>query len=123
MADPDPTIANVPQPVAIAVAPNGGRRSKADHPALPVTAKEIAATASACLEAGASMIHTHIRGRDGSHLLDADAYRSTIAAIRAAVGDRLVVQITSEALGIYKSAEQMAVVRDVRPEAVSLALR
>ena len=111
------------QPVAIAVAPNGGRRTKADHPALPVTTKEIAATAAACLEAGACMIHAHIRDQQGGHLLDVGAYKATIAAVRAAVGDRLVVQITSEALGIYKSADQMAVVRDVRPEAVSLALR
>jgi uncharacterized protein (DUF849 family) len=110
-------------PVAIAVAPNGGRRTKADHPALPMTPHELAATAAACLEAGASMIHAHVRDPDGGHLLDADAYRAAIAAIRAAVGDRLVIQITSEALGIYSPVEQMAVVRQVRPEAVSLALR
>jgi uncharacterized protein (DUF849 family) len=117
---PDP---NVAAPVAIAVAPNGGRRTKADHPKLPMTADELAATAAGCLEAGASMIHAHVRDRDGGHLLDADAYCAAIAAIRAAVGDRLVIQITSEALGIYSPAEQMAVVRQVRPEAVSLALR
>jgi 3-keto-5-aminohexanoate cleavage enzyme len=110
-------------PVAIAVAPNGGRRGKSDHPALPVTIGEIAMTASACLDAGASMIHAHIRDREGGHLLDAETYRAAIAAIRGAVGDRLVIQVTSEALGIYRAAEQMAVVRDVRPEAVSLALR
>ena len=69
------------------------------------------------------MIHAHVRDRDGGHLLDADAYRAAIAAIRAAVRDRLVIQITSEALGIYSPAEQMEVVRQVRPEAVSLALR
>ena len=110
-------------PVAIAVAPNGGRRTKADHPAIPLTAEEIAATAAGCLDAGASMIHVHVRARDGRHLLDGDAYRSAMASIRGAAGDRIVVQITSEALGIYRSQEQMAVVRDVRPEAVSLALR
>jgi uncharacterized protein (DUF849 family) len=114
---------NVAAPVAIAVAPNGGRRTKADHPALPLTANELAATAAACLEAGASMIHAHVRDRDGGHLLDGEAYRAAIAAIRATLGDRLVIQITSEALGIYSPAEQMAVVRQVRPEAVSLALR
>jgi 3-keto-5-aminohexanoate cleavage enzyme len=110
-------------PVAIAVAPNGGRRTKADHPALPVSAAEIAATAAASCEAGACMIHVHVRDRKGGHLLDAEAYRAAIAAIRAEVADRMVVQITSEALGIYRSQEQMAVVRGVRPEAVSLALR
>lgn len=110
-------------PVAIAVAPNGGRRTKADHPALPVTVDEIAATAAACREAGACMIHVHVRDRNGGHLLDAEVYHATIAAIRAAVADQMVVQITSEALGIYRPDEQMAVVRGVRPEAVSLALR
>jgi 3-keto-5-aminohexanoate cleavage enzyme len=119
---------NVPRqvdlaPAAIAVAPNGGRRTKADHPALPLTPDELAATAAACLGAGACMIHVHVRDRNGRHLLDAEAYRAAIASIRATVGDRLVIQITSEALGIYKPAEQMDVVRKVRPEAVSLALR
>jgi 3-keto-5-aminohexanoate cleavage enzyme len=110
-------------PVAIAVAPNGGRRTQTDHPALPITPDELANVASVCLDAGAAMIHVHVRDRDGRHLLDADAYRATIAAIKARVGARLVIQITSEALGIYAPAQQMRVVREVRPEAVSLALR
>lgn len=108
---------------AIVVAPNGGRRTKADHPAIPLTAAELAETAASCLDAGASMIHVHVRDRDGGHLLDANAYREAIVSIRSKVGDGLVIQITSEALGIYSPAEQMAVVKQVKPEAVSLALR
>lgn len=111
------------RPLAVAVAPNGGRRLKADHPAIPLTAGELARCAAECLNAGAAMIHVHVRKPDGSHLLDADAYRAAIDAIRAEVGQRLVLQITSEALGLYSPAEQRAVVRAVRPEAVSLALR
>lgn len=112
-----------PQPVAITVAPNGGRRIKADHPAIPLTPQELARTAAECLDAGAAMIHAHVRKADGTHLLDAGAYRDTIAAIHGVVGDRMVTQITSEALGIYTPAEQRSVVREVKPEAVSLALR
>ncbi|TIX74974.1 MAG: 3-keto-5-aminohexanoate cleavage protein, partial [Mesorhizobium sp.] len=67
--------------------------------------------AAACLEAGAAMIHAHVRDRDGRHLLDAHAYRETTKAIRDAVGERLIIQITSEAVGRYQPAEQMAVVR------------
>ncbi|HDZ73877.1 MAG TPA: 3-keto-5-aminohexanoate cleavage protein [Aurantimonas coralicida] len=115
--------ASFPQPVVIAVAPNGGRRIKADHPAIPLTPQELANTAAECLDAGAAMIHAHVRKPDGTHLLDADAYRDAIAAIRGTVGDRMVIQITSEALGIYTPAEQRSVVREVKPEAVSLALR
>lgn len=110
-------------PVAIAVAPNGGRKVKADHPAVPLTAAELAVTSAHCLASGAAMIHAHVRDADGSHLLDADAYRDAIAAIRSAVGDRLVIQITSEALGKYTPAQQRAVVQAVKPEAASLALR
>jgi len=109
--------------VTLAVAPNGGRRTKADHPAMPLSPDELARTAAECEQAGAAMIHVHVRDADGGHLLDADAYRAATTAIREAVGDRLVIQITTEALGIYAPAERMAVVKDVRPEAASLALR
>ncbi len=109
--------------VTIAVAPNGGRKTKAHHPQLPMTAEELARAAAECREAGAAMIHMHGRGADGAHLLDAAAYRAATAAVSAAVGDRLVAQITTESMGLYKPAEQMAVVAETNPEAVSLALR
>jgi uncharacterized protein (DUF849 family) len=110
-------------PVALAVAPNGGRRTKVDHPAIPLTISELARVAAESREAGAAMIHAHIRDAQGRHLLDAAAYREAIAAIRRAVGDQLVIQITSEAIGMYQPGEQMAVIKAVRPEAVSLGLR
>jgi uncharacterized protein (DUF849 family) len=106
----------------IAVAPNGGRRTHADHPALPVTAEALAETARDCLRAGAAMIHDHVRDAEQRHVLDAVLYRDAIAAIRRAVGDDLVVQITTESVGRYSPAEQMAVVRAARPEAVSVAM-
>ncbi len=109
--------------VAIAVAPNGGRHTRADHPTIPLTAGELARCAAECRDAGASMIHVHVRDAAGGHLLDAGAYREAIAAIRAEVGDRLLVQITTESLGLYGPDEQSAVLKAVRPEAASLALR
>jgi uncharacterized protein (DUF849 family) len=109
-------------PLILAVAPNGARKTRADHPAVPITPAEIAATAAACLEAGAAMIHLHVRDREGRHTLDVEAYRAAIEAVRRAVGERLVVQVTSEAVGRYTAEEQMAMVRQLRPEAVSLAL-
>jgi uncharacterized protein (DUF849 family) len=110
-------------PTAIAVAPNGGRRTKADHPAVPLTASELARTAAECVSAGCAMIHLHVRGADDRHVLDPEAYADATAAIRREIGDRLVVQITSESLGLYSPEIQMAMTRAVRPEAVSLALR
>ncbi len=112
-----------PHDVMIMVAPNGARRTKADHPALPMTAGEIADEARACKDAGASAIHMHVRGDDGAHLLDAARYHVASEAVRAVAGTGLVVQITTEAVGIYQADEQMQVVRDVVPEAVSMAVR
>lgn len=112
-----------PAPIVMAVAPNGGRRTKQDHPALPLTAAELARAAAACGEAGAAMVHLHVRDAAGRHLLEAAAYQAALAAVRAAVGDRVFLQISSESLGAYRPAEQMAVVRAVRPEGVSLGLR
>ncbi|MGW9062615.1 3-keto-5-aminohexanoate cleavage protein [Achromobacter animicus] len=109
--------------VIITVAPNGAYKKAADHPAVPLTADALAAEARACLDAGAAMMHMHVRKPDGSHLLDAQAYRDALAAVQRAVGDELLVQVTSEAAGVYQAAEQIAMVRELQPEAVSIGLR
>ncbi|SDG72752.1 3-keto-5-aminohexanoate cleavage protein [Roseospirillum parvum] len=108
--------------LTVAVAPNGARRGLEDHPAIPLTPAGLAEVAGACLRAGAAMLHLHVRDREGRHLLDAEAYLEAIRAVRRVVGDEMVLQITTEAVGMYQRAAQMAVVRGVRPEAVSLAL-
>lgn len=113
----------VTQPIAIAVAPNGARKTHADHPALPITPDELAACARQCVDAGAAMLHLHVRRPDGTHSLEPGDYRPAIAAVRHAVGDALVIQITTEAVGIYTPEQQMASVRALQPEAISAALR
>ncbi len=110
-------------PFIVMCAPNGARRSQDDHARLPISADELGDCARQILDAGASMIHVHVRDDAGGHSLDADRYRAAIAAIRAQVGDGLVIQITTESCGRYSSAEQMQLVRDLRPEAVSVAMR
>ena len=110
-------------PLVIAVAPNGARKTKADHPALPMTPQEIADTGRRCADAGASMMHLHVRDAAGGHSLSPKLYKEATAALRGEVGDRLVIQITSEAVGRYAPEQQMEMVRELKPEAVSLAIR
>jgi len=117
------TANDIDAPLILAVAPTGARKTRADHPAIPITPDEIARDAARCREAGAAMIHLHVRDADNKHSLDADAYARATAAIRREVGDGLIVQMTTEAVGIYTPAEQMAAVRAVRPEAASMAVR
>ncbi len=109
--------------VIIMSAPNGARRSREDHPALPITAEQLAAEAAQLLEQQVAVLHLHVRDRQGGHTLDPEIYRQAIASIRAAVGNELIIQVTSEAVGIYTRQQQMEMVRTLRPEAVSLALR
>jgi 3-keto-5-aminohexanoate cleavage enzyme len=115
--------ASIATPCLMTIAPNGARRGYDDHPAIPLTPGELARDARACLGAGAAMMHLHVREPDGRHLLDAGAYREALAAIREAVGDAMVLQVTSEAGGRYRPAEQRRVIAELQPEAVSLAIR
>lgn len=110
-------------PLILSVAPNGARKTHADHPALPIAPEELALCAARCRHAGAAMIHLHVRDAEGGHTLDVGRYREAIAAIRGEVGEGIVIQVTSEAVGRYTAAEQMAMVVELQPEAVSLAIR
>ena len=111
------------RPVIVAVAPNGARRTKADHPALPITAQDLGLAAARCREAGAAMIHLHVRDDEGRHSLDVARYRGAIAAVRREAGPEMICQVTTESVGRYGPAQQMAAVRELAPDAFSVALR
>lgn len=104
------------------VAPNGARRSKSDHPALPISDEDIIQTAIACGKAGADGIHVHIRDADGKHEIDAGHYRAVLAQLREAVPE-MYLQVTSESADRYTGDEQRAIMRDLTPSHVSVALR
>lgn len=110
-------------PFIIMSAPNGARRQKTDHPALPISPRDMAVCAEEIIAAGASILHLHVRDERGAHSLDVDRYRASISAIRDAVGHDIIIQASSEAVGRYSRHEQMAMVKALRPEAISLALR
>lgn len=110
-------------PFIVMSAPNGARRGKDDHPRLPITPGEIAECAESVADAGASIIHLHVRDDDGGHTLDPNRYRAATATVRERVGDSLIIQLTTESCGLYSAKRQMAVVRELNPEAVSLALK
>lgn len=106
----------------IMVAPNGARRGRDDHRALPITITEIVETAVECHAAGAGAIHAHVRDAGGKHVLDAGLYSELLVELSRAVPD-MVVQITTEAVGIYSADAQRQLVRDVMPRFVSIALK
>lgn len=111
------------RPYILMISPTGARRTQVDHAWLPITPEAVAVEVKACLEAGAGAVHVHVRNDDQSHSLDAGRYRDMLAAIDTAVGDNLFVQITTEAVGIFQPQQQMDVVREIKPECASFAIR
>lgn len=109
--------------IAIIVAPNGARKTKQDHAQLPINTEEMVAEAKACQTVGATMIHLHARNAQGRHSLEVDDNLEIYHAVKAAVGNSLIVQLTTEAVGMYLPQQQMALIKAVKPEAASFALR
>ena len=62
---------------------NGGR-DRRDHPAVPLTPAELAASAAAAVAAGAEAVHLHPRRADGSESLLATDVAAAVTAVRRA---------------------------------------
>ena len=65
----------------ITVAITGGIHGKWANASLPITAEEQAQDALECYEAGASIVHIHVRGDDGQNTPDLKYYNKTIELI------------------------------------------
>src|SRR5215217_7707924 len=63
-----------------------GPLTKDDHPAVPITAAELARDAQACVEAGAGAIHMHPRDGDGAESLHVEVIDVVVKEVRAACG-------------------------------------
>lgn len=111
----------MPKPF-IMVAPNGARRTRAEHPALPVTTAQIIQTAIACHTAGADGLHLHVRDNEGVHTLDAGRYLEALDGLSSALPD-MPVQITTEAAGLFDVEAQLACLGAVKPSWASISLR
>ena len=67
----------------IQAALNGGR-AREEHPAVPLTAAELAADARACVDAGADILHFHPRDERGGETLEAGPSADAVLAVREA---------------------------------------
>jgi uncharacterized protein (DUF849 family) len=85
--------------------------------------ESLAAESLECARSGASLVHLHVRDKEGTHSLDAALYQEAIQEIRRLTRGSLLIQITTEAVGRYAPADQMRVTRSVDADSVSLALR
>jgi uncharacterized protein (DUF849 family) len=61
-----------------------GARPRSEHPALPLSAAELARDAAACVAAGAGSLHVHPRDGDGAESLEPVVVEEVVSAIRGA---------------------------------------
>ena len=86
-------MATMPAATLITVAPTGAESQKDANPALPVTLDELVVAAVSCQDAGAAMVHIHIRDDEGRPTLDLGRLRETVAAVRESTD--LIVQLST----------------------------
>ena len=101
----------------ITVAPTGAESEKDAVPALPVTLEELVTTAKECREAGAAVIHVHIRDGSARPTLDLARLRDTVQALRESTD--LIVQLSTGG-AVTDSFDSRLAVLDAGPDACSL---
>lgn len=101
----------------ITVCPVGAETTREHNPSLPHTPEEIAAEAERCEQAGAALIHVHVRAPDGAPTQDAALFKQAVGLIRERT--ELITQVsTGGAVGM--SFEQRVQSLGAEPEMATL---
>ena len=105
-------------PAIITVAITGSQPSKAQNPALPVTPAEQIESTHEAYEAGASLVHIHVRGADGKSSSDIARFREVQDGIRKHC-PAMIVQFSTGGRG--RLAEERGAAVALKPDMASLA--
>ena len=106
------------RPVTIAVAITGSVPRKKDNPALPVLPAEQIESTHAAYEAGAALVHIHVRNDDESASSDPDRFAEVQAGVRKHCPG-MIVQFSTGGRGRDPAARGLSLVH--RPDMASLS--
>jgi len=106
------------KPVVIAVAITGSVPRKKDNPAVPVTPAEQVESTHAAFEAGASLVHIHVRNPDESPSSDPALFAQVQAGVHKHCPG-MIVQFSTGGRGRDPAARGNAL--DLRPDMASLS--
>lgn len=81
----------------ITAAISGAEVTKKNNPAVPYTVEEMVREAKAAADAGAAVIHLHVREDDGTPTQSKERFDETMQAIRAACPDVIILPSTGGA--------------------------
>lgn len=96
----------------------GAEVTKQHNPAVPYTAEEIAREAKSAYDAGASIIHLHVRWDDGTPTQDRGRFAECFDAIRAVCPDVIIQPSTGGAVGMSNDERLQPI--ELNPEMATL---
>jgi uncharacterized protein (DUF849 family) len=105
-------------PCIISVAITGSVPRKKDNPAVPVTVAEQIESTQAAYEAGATLVHVHVRNEDESPSSDPERFAAFQEGIRKHCPD-IIVQFSTGGRG--RALEQRGSMLHLKPDMASLA--
>jgi uncharacterized protein (DUF849 family) len=106
------------QPVIIGVAITGAVPRKKDNPAVPVTPEEQVESTHEAFEAGATLVHVHVRNPDETPSSDPDLYGRVQEGVRKHCPG-MIVQFSTGGRG--REQAQRGAMLDLKPDMASLA--
>jgi 3-keto-5-aminohexanoate cleavage enzyme len=112
------TQANTTEPCIISVAITGSVPKKKDNPAVPVTIPEQIESTHEAYEAGATLVHLHVRDEDERSSSDRHRFAELQDGIRKHCPD-IIIQFSTGGRG--RSFEQRGAMLDLKPDMASLA--
>jgi uncharacterized protein (DUF849 family) len=102
----------------ITAALTGAVTPKEINPHIPLTPEEIADEAIRCREAGAAVVHLHMRDDEGLGTMDKEKFRQTAELIRAK-GSDVVINMTTSGDSRASDETRMAHIAELKPEMAS----
>jgi uncharacterized protein (DUF849 family) len=106
-------------PVVITCSISGAIANREQCPAIPYTPAEYAAEARRIVDEGGVMIHIHARTPDGTPSYEVEDFQAITEAIRAEVGDAVIVNYSTGTIGV-PVAKRIEYLRACRPEVAAL---
>jgi uncharacterized protein (DUF849 family) len=106
------------EPAIIAVAITGSVPRKKDNPAVPISTDEQIESAHAAYEAGASLVHVHVRNADETSSSDPEKFAAFQDGIRRHCPD-IIVQFSTGGRG--RALEARGAMLHLKPDMASLA--
>jgi len=110
-------------PLVITAALVGAETTREQTPYLPISPEEIAQEAKRCRDAGAAMVHLHVRNADGTPSQSADLFRQTIERIRELAPDLICQTSTGGAVGmdVDERTQPLTLTGRAKPEMATLS--